>query len=195
MTAGELEALYRQHARRLFGIAWQLTGDAAEAEDSVQETFLRALRAATAYDERGYARAWLDRILVNVVRERGRRRLHFRDHVAPTLDVVAPREACEGASPEAQALRDERTSAVLAGLQELPATFREVLVLRHFEERTTAEVANVLELPEATVRTRLKRARDMLVGRLAERTPGRRACAALAVPPPAPRTTGGRGDA
>jgi RNA polymerase sigma-70 factor (ECF subfamily) len=166
LTTGELEALYRQNSRRLFGLAWQLTGNAGEAEDAVQEAFLRALRGRDGYEERGRARAWLDRILVNVVRERGRRRIYYRDRVAPALSAVAPHEASERASPEAQALHDERAAAVLAALWELPPTFREVLVLRHFEERSTSEVATTLALPEATVRTRLKRAREMLVRRL-----------------------------
>lgn len=174
MNAGELAALYRDHGRRLFGLAWQLTGNAAEAEDAVQEAVLRALRALATYEERGLAAAWLDRILVNVVRERGRRRTFYRDQVAPTLTAVAPQEASERASPEAQALRDERTALVLAALWELPASFREVLVLRHFEERSTAEVAAVLELPEPTVRTRLKRARDLLARRLEQPADGRR---------------------
>ena len=167
MNAGELAALYRDHGRRLFGLAWQLTGNAAEAEDAVQEAVLRALRALARYEERGQGRAWLDRILVNVVRERGRRRLYYRDRVAPALCAAAPPEASERGSPEAKLLRSERTAAVLAALGQLPAGFREVLVLRHFEERTTAEVATALDLPEATVRTRLKRARDLLRRRLA----------------------------
>jgi RNA polymerase sigma-70 factor (ECF subfamily) len=100
------------------------------------------------------------------VRERGRRRLFYRDHVAPTLSAVAPDEASERASPEAQVLQNERTAAALAALWALPPTFREVLVLRHFEERSTAEVAATLDLLEATVRTRLKRAREMLVRKL-----------------------------
>ncbi len=190
LSAGELDTLYRQNSRRLFGLAWQLTGSAAESEDAVQETFLRALRALDRYEERGQLRAWLDRILVNVVRERGRRRAFYRDRVAPALLVEAPDEASEGASPERRLMRDERTAAVLAALDGLPLSFREVLVLRHFEERSTAEVAAALDLPQATVRTRLKRARDMLRGRI-EAAPS--AAEAAAGPAP-PAGTGGRRD-
>ncbi len=163
MTSAEFGRLYAQCGRRLFGLAWQLTGSVAEAEDAVQETCLRALRAAQAYEERGLGGAWLDRILLNVVREAGRRRSLFRRQVEPGLKVLAPEEASESLSPEVEALRSERTRAVLSALHQVPATFREVLVLRHFEERSTAEVALTLGLPEATVRTRLKRARDLIL--------------------------------
>jgi RNA polymerase sigma-70 factor (ECF subfamily) len=165
MTIAELEGLYRKHGRRLFGLAWQLTANAADAEDAVQETFLRALRARAAYEERACAGAWLDRILVNVVRETGRRRTHYLRRVEPGMAASAG-EADSAPNPEEASAQVEALDAVRLALAEIPTTFREVLVLRHFEERSTAEVATVLDLPEATVRTRLKRARDMLIARL-----------------------------
>jgi RNA polymerase sigma-70 factor (ECF subfamily) len=163
MTPAEFEQLYRRHGRRLFGLAWQLTASGTDAEDAVQETFLRALRALETYEERSRAGAWLDRILVNVVRERGRRRTYYRDRVEPGLAVLAPPEAAAAPTPEETLAHSETLRDVQAALADIPRTFREVLVLRHFEERSTSEVASILDLPEATVRTRLKRARDMLV--------------------------------
>jgi RNA polymerase sigma-70 factor, ECF subfamily len=168
MSPADFEQLYRRHGRRLFGLAWQLTSSGTEAEDAVQETFLRALRALETYEERSRAGAWLDRILVNVIRERGRRRTHYRRSVEPDLRTLAPPEADPAPGPEQVLEHSDRLRAVQAGLAGIPATFREVLVLRHFEERSTAEVASVLGLPEATVRTRLKRARNMLARALSD---------------------------
>lgn len=168
MTPGEFEQLYRRHGRRLFGLAWQLTGTGADAEDAVQETFLRALRALGSYEERSRAGAWLTRILVNVVRERGRRLSHYRERVEPDLVALAPPEIDSAPTPDRVIDHSEKLRDVQMGLAGIPRTFREVLVLRHFEERSTAEVASILDLPEATVRTRLKRARDMLVRALAD---------------------------
>jgi RNA polymerase sigma-70 factor, ECF subfamily len=162
MTTEELEALYDAHARRLFGLAWCTTRNGAEAEDCVQETFLRALRSLETYQERGQARAWLDRILVNVVRERGRRSLHFRDRIAPALAADLGEGRDPRPSHEQRLASAELADRVREALRLVPRTFREVLVLRHFEERPTAEVAVILGLPEATVRSRLKRGRDML---------------------------------
>jgi len=168
MDHADFERLYRRHGRRLFGLAWQLTGCGSDAEDVVQETFLRALRGLASYEERHRAGAWLDRILVNVVRERGRRGTHYRERVEPDLKALAAPEGEGTPTPEQALEHSEKLRAVQAGLAGIPATFREVLVLRHFEERSTREVASILDLPEATVRTRLKRARDMLVRTLGD---------------------------
>jgi RNA polymerase sigma-70 factor (ECF subfamily) len=88
--------------------------------------------------------------------------------VEPDLRALAPPEADPAPGPDRLLEQTDRLRAVRVGLAGIPPTFREVLVLRHFEERSTAEVASVLGLPEATVRTRLKRARDMLVRALAD---------------------------
>ena len=163
LTDAQLDELFREHQRRLFGEAWQLTGDSASAEDAVQETFLRALRSRDAYQERGRAGAWLARILVNVVRERGRRAADYRWRIEPELEWAAGDGSDPRPSPERRAASSEALGRALCALQQATPELREVLVLRHFEERSTAEVAGILGLPEATVRTRLKRARDLLL--------------------------------
>lgn len=159
----ELAELYREHQRRLFGHAWQLTGNAAEAEDAVQETFLRALRSWGGYQERGRSGSWLLRILVNVVRERGRRATLYRWRIQPELTRRAGGGVDPGPSPEQSVASAEARRRALCALAEMTAEMREVLVLRHFEDRSTAEVAAILGLPEATVRSRLKRARDVVL--------------------------------
>jgi RNA polymerase sigma-70 factor, ECF subfamily len=163
MIGAEFDALYRAQSRRLFGLAWQLTGNTADAEDAVQETFLRALRSADAYEERGHVGAWLGRILVNVVREKGRRTSFYRRRIEPELATAAGEGQDPGPSPEDRAISAESIARALRGLRELPDSFREVLVLRQFEEHSTSDVAGMLGIPEATVRTRLKRARDLLL--------------------------------
>jgi RNA polymerase sigma-70 factor, ECF subfamily len=174
MTIADFEPLFRQHGRRLYGLAWQLTLNRADAEDAVQETFLRALRAWETYEERSRVGAWLDRILVNVVRELGRRRTLYRRQVEPQVAVLAPPEGDSEDTPERRAERRETLALVERALLGVPMSFREVLVLRHFEERSTAEVAALLDMPEATVRTRLKRGRDMLIAALKADGAGRR---------------------
>ncbi len=163
LTDVDFEELFREHQRRLFGQAWQLTGDPAAAEDAVQEAFLRALRARDGYEERGRAGAWLARILVNVVRERGRRATRYRWRIEPELERAAGDGSDPSPSPERRAGASEGLRRALCALQRATPELREVLVLRQFEERSTAEVAGILGLPEATVRTRLKRARDLLL--------------------------------
>jgi RNA polymerase sigma-70 factor (ECF subfamily) len=153
------EQLYRQHRARLFGLAWCLTASAAEAEDAVQETFLRALRAPSPEVDAERARSWLNRILVNIVRDRRRR------HVVSQRCVreVAARYGVSvdsAADPERSSAAGETLAAVLAAIDDLPQPLRTVLLLRRIEDRPTLEVARLLDVPEATVRTRLKRACD-----------------------------------
>jgi RNA polymerase sigma factor (sigma-70 family) len=130
MTRAEFEHLYRRHGRRLFGLAWQLTSTGYDAEDAVQETFLRALRALEGYEERSRAGAWLDRILINVIRERGRRQAFYRRSVEPEL-TTPPSEADPAPGPDRALESSDRLRAVHAVLAGIPSTFREVLVLRH----------------------------------------------------------------
>ncbi len=172
LSDAELERLFDAHQRRLFGQAWQLTGSTAEAEDAVQETFLRAMRARAGYEERGRAGAWLTRILVNVVRERGRRHRFYSSQVLAELESAVGDGSDPRPSPERQAASSEALRRALCALRRATPELREVLVLRQFEERSTAEVAAILGLPEPTVRTRLKRARDLLL-RLCEVEEGR----------------------
>jgi RNA polymerase sigma-70 factor (ECF subfamily) len=166
VSGSEIEQLHATHGRRLFGLAWQLTLNAADAEDAVQETFLRALAAWSSYEEREHAGAWLTRILVNVVRDAGRRRSYYQRHVEPNVPPTTGTGIDPTPDPERSASLGESLEAIRDALSALPPSFREVLVLRHFEERSTRQVAEVLALPEATVRTRLKRARAMIVARL-----------------------------
>ena len=146
MRIADFGPLFERHGRRLYGLAWQLTLNGADAEDAVQETFLRALRARETYEERSRVGAWLDRILVNVVREIGRRRTFYRQQVEPQVAVLALPEGSSENTPERDVERREALALVGQALHGLPMTFREVLVMRHFEERSTAEVAALLDL-------------------------------------------------
>ena len=166
MTRAEFEQLYRTHGRRLFGLAWQLTSNGTDAEDAVQETFLRALRGLGGYEERARAGAWLDRILVNVVRERGRRHTHYRRRVEPDLRALAPPEADPAPGPDRVLEQTDRLRAVRVGLAGIPPTFREVLVLRHFEELSNVETARELGIEASAASKRYLRALRRLGGAL-----------------------------
>ncbi len=163
ITDEEVRRLFEAHRRRLFGHAWQLTGNVGEAEDAVQEVFLRVLRTRDRYQERGRAAAWLLRILVNLVRERGRRNRFYQGRVLAGLEAAAGDGSDPAASPERRAASSQALQRALRALGQAPPALREVLVLRQFEERSTSEIAEILGVAEATVRTRLKRARDLVL--------------------------------
>ena len=161
------ERLMRRHIQRLYRTARSILKDDAEAEDAVQEGYLRAWRALGTY--RGEARfsTWLVRIVANEALGRRRRT------GAPVIPLEAamassdPRtvEALTDApaqGPEQALLRGQARALLEARIGMLPEAYRTVFMLRAVEEMSVEDVAAALEIPEATVRTRFFRARSLL---------------------------------
>jgi RNA polymerase sigma-70 factor (ECF subfamily) len=139
----------------LYGFALTLTHDRAAAEDLVQETYVRALAARRKAPPEENLRAWFFVILRNVWRNERRRR-------RPEGDDEDIAQLASGDDP-AQALERQRTRQRLQdAIHELPAAFREVLVLRHVEEMSYRDIARIVGCPAGTVMSRLARARGLL---------------------------------
>ncbi len=163
MTPRQFDQMYRMHSHRLLKIAWHLTGSKHDAEDAVQETFLRALRAVEYhYDERSAAGAWLTTILINFIRESGRRATLMREKIQPELVQTAHPESSTS-SAENVLLLDETIRRTWAALQQIPESFRETLILRHVDGKPAREIAGILGIDSATVRSRARRAREMIL--------------------------------
>jgi RNA polymerase sigma factor (sigma-70 family) len=151
-----LVARYTAPAHRL---AYFL-GAGDDAEDVVQEAFVKAYRALSRYREDAPFRPWLLRIVANETRNavRGRKR---RERLAlRALDVRTPDE------PYLQAADTDRRRALLAGVRALAGKDREVIVCRYFLELSEAETATALSLPVGTVKSRTSRALARLRARL-----------------------------
>src|SRR6185436_1026562 len=141
----------------LYRAALRLTRVPADAEDLVQETYLKAFRAAESFESGTNMRAWLFTILHNTARNRFRDRA--RDTVAINSDIVdrsadAPLPGSGSDrldTPETLLLRDTLAPELQAAIDALPATFREAVWLRDVEEFTYAEIAAMLDLPIGTV--------------------------------------------
>lgn len=164
------EQLMRRHNRRMFRTARSFVRDDDEAEDIVQEAYVRAwLRLAELTRPAGFA-AWVARITVNEARmrlRRSRRMTSIGDE--EELDMAAPDDgARSSASPELLAGRAQLRALIEAAIDALPQPFRSVFVLRMVEQLDIAETAYCLDLPPATVKTRLHRARLLLQRRLAD---------------------------
>jgi RNA polymerase sigma-70 factor (ECF subfamily) len=158
-TAVDLGALFERHGRRLYRLARRLSRDAAEAEDLVQETFLRAARSARPLpDESGAAEGWLVRTLVRLAHDRFRRR---RVRADATPELARAQESTADPSGAAIARRD-----VARALAALPPRRRVVVVLHELEERDTAEIARLLGIARVTVRWHLAAGRKELARRL-----------------------------
>ncbi len=145
--------LVDRYANEMFRLAVSLVGNAADAEDVVQETFAGAFQAMPDFEGRSSVRTWLSRILVKQA-AKWRRRREVRRTVA--LDAAAPMPGPE------QSLRID----VLGTLETLSPEHREVIALREFQGMSYEEIAEVLGVPRGTVESRLFRARQELRERL-----------------------------
>lgn len=155
-----LADLVDQYAPTLYRVAFSVLRNAADAEDAVQETFLRVLRHRDKLDEVRDRRVWLIRIVWNVVLDRKR-----RAKTRPETDDVAELARvlpATGLSAEERAAAVQHHSQVLAMVDKLPAKEREVLMLSAFEELSSVEIAAILGITESSVRSRLFRARNLM---------------------------------
>ncbi|MFL5817032.1 MAG: RNA polymerase sigma factor [Conexibacter sp.] len=150
--------LFDRHWDAAHRAAYLITRDRAAAEDIAQEAFLAALRALPRFDRRRPLRPWLHRIVANRAIDWARARELRREVDAESVQELA------GPQPAAAQWPDH-VAAALAGLT---PEQRAVVVLRHLLELTPREIAELLELPQGTVNSRLRRGLDLLGTALAE---------------------------
>jgi RNA polymerase sigma-70 factor (ECF subfamily) len=170
----DAEAL--SHVDSLYRTALRLTRSPADAEDLVQDTYLKAFRAADTFEPGTNLRAWLFTIHHNTARNRARYRAHDPvvdseavDRAAerlPAGDYGARGAAAPDNTPETLLLRDTLTPELQAAIDALPEGFRDAVWLRDVEEFTYAEIASMLAIPPGTVMSRISRGRRMLFERL-----------------------------
>jgi RNA polymerase sigma-70 factor (ECF subfamily) len=159
-----LAALVSEYAGTLYRVSFSVLRNAADAEDAVQEAFLRVLKHRDTLNEVRDRRVWLIRIVWNIVLDRKR-----RAKTRPETDDVAELARvlpCEGLSAEDLAAAAQHHAHVLACVEQLPAKERQVLMLSAFEELNSVEIAAVLGITESSVRSRLFRARNLMSGML-----------------------------
>lgn len=157
----DLDALVHAHATTLFRVAHSILRDPAAAEDTVQDTFVRALEHRRKLAEVRDLRVWLVRIAWNLALDR-RRKLRPESSEDLVLgQLIARNQPADAALAETRRLR-----AVLDAIDRLPGLERQALLLAGLEELSSAEIAAVLERSESAVRALLFRARTRLKERL-----------------------------
>ena len=153
----------------LYRAALRLTRVPVDAEDLVQETYLKAFRAAGRFEPGPNLRAWLFTILHNTALNRARDR--SRDAVAVDSEIVdraadAPppggHSAGPGETPETLLLRETLAPELQAAIDAMPGAFRQAVWLRDVEEFSYADIAEMLSIPLGTVMSRISRGRRML---------------------------------
>jgi len=155
-----LAALVDQYAGALYRVAFSVLRNAADAEDAVQEAFLRVLRHRQTLGEVRDHRVWLIRIVWNIVLDRKR-----RAKTRPETDDVSELARVlpsNGLSAEELAAAAQHHAHVLTCVDQLPDKERQVLQLSAFEELSSVEIAAVLGITESSVRSRLFRARNLM---------------------------------
>ena len=164
----------------LYRAALRLTRVPADAEDLVQETYLKAFRSADRFEPGTNLRAWLFTILHNTALNRVRDR--SRETVAVDSEIVdraadAPppggRSAGAAETPESLLIRDTLAPELQAAIDALPEAFRQAVWLRDVEEFSYAEIATMLSIPIGTVMSRISRGRHMLHDALKSSVVGR----------------------
>jgi RNA polymerase sigma-70 factor (ECF subfamily) len=165
--------LMRRYKRRLYRVARSILRDDAEAEDALQDAYLQAYRALPAFRGESSLATWLTRIVMNAALMRRRRSGRMAEIIELSADpgvdgMAAMREPAQSAQsaqpeqPEQAAQRAQARGLIEAKIDGLPEVFRTVFILRAVEELSVEETGRVLEIPEATVRSRYFRARGML---------------------------------
>lgn len=168
------EDLLRGTSRQAYNLAFRLTGNAAEAEDLVQETYLRAFKFFHRYDEGLPFLNWLCRIMSNahidMMRRRGRLKVTSIEQQTPagymTLEVADTEN-----SPDKDLLEQSMDEHVQTCLNEMTPAFRQAVLLADVEGMAYEEIAAVMNTSVGTVRSRIHRGRRQLKGFLTKRYP------------------------
>ena len=160
------DVLVRTYWRRVFNIAYKFVARFDEAEDLTQEIFVKLFRALSTYDRRASFETWLTRVSRNLCIDRYRRRRReaerFTDEVDPDsiqMDELVSR-------PDATLEKRDQVAMVRRALAELPEMYREAVALRDVHDLSYEEIAQRLQLPEGTVKSRINRGRRELARHL-----------------------------
>jgi RNA polymerase sigma-70 factor (ECF subfamily) len=169
MLTGDEEALvllYRRRHAAIYRFAYQMSGSVSLAEDVTQEVFLFLMRDGSLFDP---ARGALSSFLLGVARNYVLRRLrgdHLLTPLSEELESQSIDEQVNDPSPLDDLTRSESIESVRKAVLSLPERYREVVVLCELQEMSYAEAAQVLECAIGTVRSRLHRARALLLNKL-----------------------------
>lgn len=158
------ELIMRRYNQRLYRVARAILRDDAEAEDVMQDAYVRAYRHLDQFAGKAKFSTWLTRIAVHEALARQRRRAHFQDPepAAEAKGDAMDQFASSIPTPEQQASTSEVRVMLERAIEGLPDSYREVFMLRDVEQMSIAEAAGALDISEENVKVRLHRARAML---------------------------------
>jgi RNA polymerase sigma-70 factor, ECF subfamily len=159
------EELVRVHSRQVYGLCFRFTGSAQEAQDLTQEVFLRVFRTLKSFrSTEGSFNTWLARVTRNLLIDHYRRSRQERvtDSIEEQLPVLEEEGSAAAVRPDHQVAGREASEILQATLQKLSPDLREAVILRDLQELEYREIADVLGIPEGTVKSRINRGRAEL---------------------------------
>ena len=176
--AAAWEEIVQQYHRRIYNICYRFTGSADDAEDLTQDVFIKIYRTVSTYEAgKGAFMTWVTTVTRNLLVD------HFRksklERMSDSLDSTPAEDSDAlplsdqlpdtGLTPDARLLGSEKQAMVHAALQKLSPELRETVILRDLQDLDYREIAEVLKVPEGTVKSRINRGRTELA-RLLSRT-------------------------
>ena len=158
------EELVRLHTRRVYGLCFRFTGSGSEAQDLTQEVFLRVFRTLKTFrSTEGSFATWLARVTRNLLIDNYRRTRQERvtDSIEEQLPMLE-QTVSHASRPDGLVAGREASEILQAALQKLSPELREAVILRDLQEMEYREIAEILHIPEGTVKSRLNRGRGEL---------------------------------
>jgi RNA polymerase sigma-70 factor (ECF subfamily) len=159
------EELVRLHTRRVYGLCFRFTSSGQEAQDLTQEVFLRVFRTLRTFrSTEGSFATWLARVTRNLLIDHYRRTRQERvtDSIEEQLPMMEESGAAAAERPDRVVAGREASEILQATLQKLSPDLREAVILRDLQEMEYREIAQVLTIPEGTVKSRINRGRAEL---------------------------------
>jgi RNA polymerase sigma-70 factor (ECF subfamily) len=160
------DAIVRQNWRKVFNVAYKFVGKHEEAEDLTQDIFLKIFKALATFDRRANFQTWIVSISRNLCIDHYRSVRKERMTIAREIDTSDLQPASTDRTPYAAAEHQDLRVMLRQALQTLPETLRTAVVLRDLQELSYQEIADKLQLPEGTVKSRINRGRLELARQL-----------------------------
>jgi len=164
---GKIEAfekLLKRYQKKVYNTTYRMTGNSDEASDLAQETFLRVYKKIYTFKEKASFSTWLFRITTNLCRDHLRRKKREPGQISLEETGILNKnmEDSPKNNPEQSILRAEINSNIQTVIKNLPQLYREVIILREFQDFSYEEIASILNISTGTVKSRLSRAREKL---------------------------------
>ncbi len=160
------EALLKKYRNLVYHVMFKMVRNPQEAEDLCQEAFIKAFSALSSFNEEFAFSTWLMKIATNncidYLRKRKLRTYSIDEPLQYKDEQVQVELPDHDPTPDKQLLNEERRKLINDAIQSLPPRYRHVIILRHQEEKSYEDIAEILKLPLGTVKARIFRAREML---------------------------------